>query len=209
MNRGSEKSLPCCFIQPFTKGRHRLGDRDFGTFEPLKRHLVARADASAGDDTAINARSRRCGIALGKCRIAHAGCEGGAGYARRGRFQYDIPDDEAVADIDVPVVEAFDHEVLTEGAGRQRLSERLTPPGQCLQPFEIDRLIHAAMVLAIADRISDNAFGVDQNPASHRRFEDTGFIALAGQFFGLPDADSVKFHGLEVLQSIPFYIHMG
>lgn len=101
---------------------------------------------------------------------------------------------KTVADGDIAVVETFDGQVLAECAGREIATERGRPPVERQRALEQDRLILAAVVFRIADRIADEAEAVDHDGGIDGRLVDAGLEALARQPFRTPEADGEKFH---------------
>lgn len=124
----------------------QIGDRN------ISAHRAPRKNA------AIDAGPPGLDVSLDELSIAYLHREGGAGNARRGDFQNKIVGYELVADGDLAIVHAFDDEVFAKGAGLQRSSKLACPPAQRQGTLDINGLITAAMMPAIADGIAERAY---------------------------------------------------
>lgn len=93
---------------------------------------------------------------------------------------------------------------FAEGARLQLASELACPPVQRQRTLDINGLITAAMMLAIADGIAEQPQFVDHDGTVDRTFVDTGLRFLARQRFRNTAAHGENFHRSTVPSVIPF-----
>jgi hypothetical protein len=159
------------------------GFRDRNTLASVTRqsNLLPGLHLASLQNPTVKTRTFRKAKAFDKLRIRHAPGQRATRNARIRRLESQRANLQDVANGNIGAGQAGNGQVFAKRAGGQFAPQFRLPPLIILAAIDINRLVGAAVMFCIANKITGQSIRADEYRASNRFFENTRLLGLSGR----------------------------